>query len=195
MKWSEIEIDAIREIANIGAGNSSTALARVLNKKVMIDVTDVKIIEVEKIPRLLKEYSSEKCTGILLEFQGDINGVFLHIIPQDARRVLINTIVSTVSPDLADSAIKELTNILIGNYLSAISKMLKMKIIHHLPQSAEDNVYAIVDGVLGEIALREETVFVFNTLFRIEGKDIKSLLMMLMYQEDVERFLEKIKSL
>lgn len=195
MKWDDVDMDAVREVANIGAGNSSTALARIVGKKVMMDVPEVRIMEVERIPRLLKEYENERCMGVLIDFRGDINGKFVHIIPHSMKMALGKAVLKVESSSLIDSAINEITNIIIGNYLSAVSRMLKMRVIHYPPNSAEDNVYALIDGVLGEMALMDETVFVFNNVFKIEEVNLKSFLMMLMFKEDAERFLDRIKSI
>jgi len=41
-----VQLDALREIGNIGAGNSATALSQVLNKKIDMNVPRVSLVPV-----------------------------------------------------------------------------------------------------------------------------------------------------
>ena len=50
---NNLQIDVLREIGNIGAGNAATALAKMLNKKVDMDVPKVKILEFKDVNEIL----------------------------------------------------------------------------------------------------------------------------------------------
>jgi len=47
------QLDAMREIGNVGAGNAATALSQVLNKKIDMNVPKVSIIPIEDVPDLV----------------------------------------------------------------------------------------------------------------------------------------------
>ncbi|MBP2033226.1 chemotaxis protein CheY-P-specific phosphatase CheC [Clostridium algifaecis] len=46
---TSIQIDALKEVANIGTGNAATALSQLLNKKVDMNVPFINIVPLEKI--------------------------------------------------------------------------------------------------------------------------------------------------
>lgn len=50
---SPVQLDALREIGNIGAGNSATALSQVLNKKIDMNVPRVSLVPIEDVPDLV----------------------------------------------------------------------------------------------------------------------------------------------
>lgn len=41
------QLDALREIGNVGAGNSATALSQVINKKIDMNVPKVSLIPID----------------------------------------------------------------------------------------------------------------------------------------------------
>src|SRR3989454_2680606 len=49
----ELQIDALREVANIGAGHAATALSQLTNRKIMISVPQINIVRLEEVPDLL----------------------------------------------------------------------------------------------------------------------------------------------
>src|SRR5437762_1902958 len=49
----ELQIDALREVANIGAGHAATALSQLTNRRIMISVPQINIARLEEVPNLL----------------------------------------------------------------------------------------------------------------------------------------------
>jgi len=47
MEFTELQIDALREIGNIGLGNAATAMAQILGKEIQISVPKVNVISLE----------------------------------------------------------------------------------------------------------------------------------------------------
>ena len=48
-----LQLDALREVANIGAGHAATALGQMVNSRIMISVPRVNILRLEEVPELL----------------------------------------------------------------------------------------------------------------------------------------------
>src|SRR5216684_8802113 len=49
----ELQSDALREVANIGAGHAATALSQLTNRRIMISVPQINIARLEEVPDLL----------------------------------------------------------------------------------------------------------------------------------------------
>lgn len=50
---STIQYDVLKELGNIGAGNATTALAQLINKKVQIGVPQVRLLEFNEISSVI----------------------------------------------------------------------------------------------------------------------------------------------
>lgn len=84
---NNLQLDVLREIGNIGAGNAATALARMLHKRVDMDIPKVKILEFKDVSELLG--SAEKIViGILLNVNGDLQGNIMYEILLKALGVM-----------------------------------------------------------------------------------------------------------
>lgn len=167
---SNIELDVLREIGNIGSGNAATALAKMLNRKVNMDVPRAKILEFNEVSETLGG-AELPVVGILLKMTGDLKGNIMFILQQQAARMLVNMLMGKNAEaeeeysEIEISALKEIGNILAGSYLSALSVLTNLKIMPSIPDMAIDmagailSVPAIEFGKVGDTVLYIETEF------------------------------------
>ncbi len=170
-KLNNMHLDVLREIGNIGAGNAATALAKLLNRKIDMDVPRVKILEFKEVNETLGG-AELPVVGILLKVAGDLTGNIMFILQQQAAAILINMLMDrpldTVQEEFSEieiSALKEIGNILAGSYLSSLSALTNLKIVPSVPDLAIDmagailSVPAIEFGKVGDTVLYIETEF------------------------------------
>jgi chemotaxis protein CheC len=165
-----LHLDVLREIGNIGAGNATTALAKMLNKKVDMGVPKVNILEFKDVADVLGG-PENLVVGILLDVSGEINGMMMFVLEQQSAHVLVNILMGRDIHDISEfteidiSALHEIGNILTGSYLSSLSTLTKMTIFPSIPQMAFDmagailSVPAIEFGKVGDKVLFIETEF------------------------------------
>ena len=167
---NNLQMDVLREIGNIGAGNAATALAKMLNKKVDMDVPKVKVLGFMDVNDILG--GAEKLVvGILLRVTGDLTGNIMFILDYEAAQILVNMLMGKSVEEVGDfdeldmSALKEIGNILSGSYLSALSSLSNLTILPSVPDIAIDmagailSVPAIEFGKVGDTVLYIETQF------------------------------------
>lgn len=166
---SNIQMDVLKEIGNIGAGNAVTSLAKMIDKKVEMAVPKVKIMGFDKVSQIL---GGEEMivVGILLSVTGDMTGIMMFVLDNHAARQLVNILLSSDSTSLEFdemelSALKEIGNILTGSYLNALAGLTNLKILPSIPELAIDmagailSVPAIEFGKVGDSVLYIETEF------------------------------------
>src|SRR2546422_907575 len=81
----ELQIDALREVANIGAGHAATALSQLTNRKIMISVPQINIVRLEEVPDLLGN-PQDVVTAVLMHMLGDLTGRTLLLFPESVGR-------------------------------------------------------------------------------------------------------------
>jgi len=167
---NSMHIDVLKEIGNIGAGNAATALAKMLNKRIDMEVPKVKILEFKDVNEILGG-AEILVVGILLRITGDLSGYIMFILEYNAAHLLVNILMGKPSSDLNEfseleaSALKEIDNILAGSYISALSSLTNLKISPSVPDMAVDmagailSVPAIEFGKVGDTVLYIETEF------------------------------------
>lgn len=158
--------DVLKEIGNIGAGNATTALAAMLQCKVDMTVPQVKLLQFSEVGALLGG-EEQIMAGIYLAIDGDIKGSIMFLVKEEVASHLIQKLMGTevcdLSGEMERSALKEISNIITGAYLNALSSMTGLKIMPSVPDLAVDmagailSVPAIEFGELGDEMLLIQT--------------------------------------
>jgi chemotaxis protein CheC len=130
---STARLDALREVANIGAGHAATALSTLTGTRIMISVPMVNIVPPgDFVPELSPDV---EVVAVQMEMLGDITGrtIFLLAIPAGLRlseRMLRRGRGTSANlGKLEQSALNEAGNILAGAYLTALSEFLDMRLM------------------------------------------------------------------
>ena len=152
-KLEDSQFDVLKEIGNIGAGNATTALATMLNIKVDMSVPNVALLPFDNISSFIGS-EEQTVAGILLEIQGDIDGMMMFLFDMKSAHHLVNSLMMRdVHEDengMADfsememSALNEIGNIVSGSYLSALSGLTGMKMVSSVPALSIDMLGALL---------------------------------------------------
>ncbi len=170
MQISDSDLDLLKEIGNIGAGNAASSLSAMTGQTINISVPHCGMIGYSEIAEKLGG-AENIILGMLVQMSGDMEG-FILLAQElvDAK----NTIKSLLGQDiniepefhLEDfEPMREVCNILVGTYLSAISGMTQLNITPTVPDMTIDmamaimNVPVMVYGELGEYVLMLDTEF------------------------------------
>lgn len=166
----DTQYDVLKEIGNIGAGNATTALARLLNTKIDMSVPKVTLVPFN---RLADTIGSEEMVvvGILLGLEGDISGMMMFLLQEKSAHNLVNILMGNSNEksepfnEIELSALHEIGNIIAGSYLSALAGLTNMTIISSVPSMSIDmagallSVPAIEYGKVGDKVLLIQTQF------------------------------------
>jgi len=167
---SEIQLDVFREIGNIGSSSAATALSKIVDKKITLSLPKVDIMKFNEIAKVVGGEETQ-VLGILQPMRGDLNGYIMFLLglqqAHDLVRLLLRRMLNVTKEDAAPgafeemelSALREIGNILISSYLSAISSLTSLKITSAVPQISLDmaaailSVLAIEYGKIGDHVL------------------------------------------
>jgi chemotaxis protein CheC len=164
-----LQLDALREVANIGAGHAATALSQMTLQTIMISVPRVNIAPLEDIPNQVGS-NEEPVAAVLMKILGDLTGLALLVFPNaTALRVaglMMQREVTTLD-ELGQSALREAGNILSAAYLNALSEFMGMILMPSPPSLAIDMSDAVLSATFLEVAQGSEYVFCVDTEFRL----------------------------
>ncbi len=171
MQFSDEQMDALKEVVTIGAGNAATALSQLVKKRVNITVPDLKIVPIEGAHSVFGA-PENLVTSIYLQLLGDITGVILLSFEEASAITLADVLLGKQDAggafdDLRRSALKETATIIAGSYLSAMSKFLKMTFLISNPSLAHDMAGAIVNNVLTETSKEADVAMIMETEFDV----------------------------
>jgi chemotaxis protein CheC len=166
MEFTPVQLDALQELANIGAAHSATTLSMMLNCHVNMDVPEIDIVDIADMGKLLTD---EITTLVVFELQGEIpHGGFLVLhFPEDSAmrtaNVLLGSGDSVRSPgEMDQSAILEVGNIMISSFLSATSDLLGVIMLPSPPVLVVDMTHAVIESLIAGMTIEVDDVVVFR---------------------------------
>jgi chemotaxis protein CheC len=170
----ESQLDAMREVANIGAGHAATALSQMTNRTIMINVPRVNIRPLEAACDAIGS-PDEVVAAILMHMMGDLTGRALLLFPQRSARTLCDFLLRREVGTTQDfgvmeqSALKEAGNILASAYLNALSDFMGMMLVPSIPSLVIDLSGAVLTSAHLNFGHDREYAFCVETSFRLEG--------------------------
>ncbi len=192
------QLDALREIGNIGSGNAASALAQFLNRKIDMAVPSAKILDFKEIPALVGG-PAQNVMGIFLKVMGQISGRFLLLIPEKTALRLLHTLIpgcEITSPldmgEMEDSCMREVGNILAGAFLNALSVITQTPMLNSLPSMAFDLSGSLINYVVADMIAVSDKVLMIETSFIEEEEDLKIHIFLLPEPDSLQKLLKTI---
>lgn len=168
---SRAALDALREVANIGAGHAATALSQITGQRIMISVPQISIAAIEDVPNQIGA-AEEPVAAVAIRIEGDLTGLTLLVFPQPiayriASLMMGGRAVAQMGA-IEESALKEAGNILSAAYLNALAEFLGMRILNSPPQLAVDMSDAVLSSTYVETAAGASHVFCVESEFQLQ---------------------------
>jgi len=170
----ESQLDAMREVANIGAGHAATALSQMTNRTIMITVPRVNMRPLEEACDTVGT-PDEVMAAILMHMMGDLTGRALLLFPQRSAQTLCDFLlrreIGTTQEfgEMEQSALKEAGNILASAYLNALSDFMGMMLVPSVPSLVIDLSGAVLTSAHLNFGHDRDYAFCVETSFRLEG--------------------------
>lgn len=163
---SETYIDVFKELGNIGVGNATTALASLLQSKVDMKVPQVKLLEFKDVGTILGGEEQEM-VGVYLSVKGDIFGSILFLVNKGVATHLANKVMMGMGSgefeEMEISAFKEISNIITGAYLNALSSMTNLTIYPSVPYLTIDMAGAILSVPAVEFGIYSDSILLIQS--------------------------------
>jgi chemotaxis protein CheC len=181
VELSEIEQDALAEIANMGVSRAATSLRQLVSEQVLLSVPAVKIVTREAASELVQRDDAASLIAVQQTFEGPFSGRALLIFPQAHSLELVRSIVGDEHSledviDLEEEALAETGNIILNACLATIANVLRRTMRMSLPSILRGDGDALFD-----VKARSGNLVLFLYIdFTIKNRDIHGFIALLM---------------
>lgn len=195
-----MQLDALREVANIGAGHAATALSQMTDRRIMIAVPQINISRLEDVPETLGD-PEEVVVAVLMHMLGDLTGRTLLMLPESDAKQLCDLLLrrpngtTTTFGELEQSSLKEAGNILGAAYMNALSDFMGMMLLPSVPSLVVDLSAAVLTTTYLNFGQDRDFVFCVETNFRFAeaGKDLRGNFLLLPDLASLRAILDAIR--
>jgi chemotaxis protein CheC len=189
--FTDLQLDALRELANIGSGNAGTALGKMLGKSVDISVPTAAVLPLADAVAIAGE-ADELRHGVVVPVSGDMDAIVLLLFPDADMRTLCG--IYGIQPGTPDgrSMLGEVGNILGTNYITVLGQMAAMRLEPAPPQVVEDMLGAILQSVLLGRGEDVDAALILDSSLAVEGDQCSLSFLLLPADGGIRRLLERL---
>jgi chemotaxis protein CheC len=183
IELTELELDALTELVNIGVSHAANALREMVKEQVLLSVPNVALVDRQRAIEILAERELSTLIAVQQAFEGDINGRALLIFPDNKSLELIRAVSASDLTlediiELEQEALAEVGNIILNGCLATIANMLQRNLKMSLPEIMRGEGGRLFEQ--GTTAGADDFVVFIYINFAMETRDIRGYIAMLM---------------
>jgi chemotaxis protein CheC len=168
MELTELQLDALREISNIGSGTAATALSSMLGCSVNLQVPRALALELADAVDAIGD-AEDPATAVVLSVAGDLDATMVLLFePESAATVSSLLGVDPSDMEMSLSALGEIGNILGSSYVGAMGQMAGLGLEPQPPVAVADMLGAIVASALAASAMDADLALLLDSEMQIE---------------------------
>ncbi|MCE9670716.1 chemotaxis protein CheC [Myxococcus stipitatus] len=191
---SDAQLDALREVANIGCGHAANALSRLMGgRQVDLSVPRVVLTGPADAAGLLG--GDAPTVAAWLSISGGMRGLMLMALPLAEGQALETLLLGRPNSEQAerDSAVSEAANIVASACLSAIGKMTGWKLMPSVPTLRRGEARALVDEAVGQVDSDAGRVVVLEARFNAAAAPpVSGQLLLVLERESIRALLARL---
>jgi chemotaxis protein CheC len=179
--YTTVQLDALRELSNVASGTAATSLSQMLGREVELSVPLVQSLPL--LDALRESADDDTLSGVAIPVEGDFDAVLLMLIPAGHGETLCRLLGVEAGSEMADSALREIGNIMGASYLGALGNMTGLSLFPAPPQLGRAGLGEIVSRALAERnedGEDGEDVLMLDSELEVSDDDICSLTFLLL---------------
>ncbi len=187
---SDIQLDALREVANIGCGHAVSALAKLVGgRTVHLSVPRAMVAGASEVAGLLGG-GEAPVVAAKLGMQGQLQGMLMLILPQEDSTALEELLLRRpdAPPEERESALSETANIVASACLSAIGTLTGWRLLPSVPVLVRGAAGPVLSDAVTQ-ARGDDRVVVLETRFSAVGAPAVSGQVLLVLDRDSSKTL------
>lgn len=162
-----LEVDALRELANIGSGHAATALAQLTGAGITIDIPRVSL---DRLDHVIRRFAprGDRLVTLSMRTLGTVTGQTLFVMPEENAELLCRLILrerysGSLDGELERSSLQETGNIMAGSFLTALASWLQLWLLPSVPTVLIGPAEVVTPGEEAhQPVLMVETSFLFD---------------------------------
>ena len=175
IRLSDLELDALVELFNIGVGQAASAMSEIVNETVTMSVPSISFLPRAAASKLLasKSTGNGRICGISQRYSGAFQTDAILMFPEEKSQQIVRLMVGESMPleelsQMEQEAMSEIGNILLNSCVGALANIFERELNGSLP----DYHVGYSDDMLSRSGAAESLVLMLHIEFVIERQQI-----------------------
>jgi chemotaxis protein CheC len=179
---SELELDALTELVNIGVSRAAASMGAMVGEQVLLSVPSVVIVSRSRAADLIGGTRQDLLVAVRQAFHGDVSGRVLLIFPEKNSLELVRAVAGERLSledilELEHEALAEIGNIILNACIATVANLLERSLTMSLPEVVRGDSEGLFD--LG-VAVADDVVLFVHINFSMKGHQIMGYVAMVM---------------
>lgn len=195
--FNALQLDVMREIGNIGAGNACTALSVLMGTTIDMSVPSVHLIGYESTAEYFGG-EDKVVLGLKVDITDDLKGMMVHVVQKRFAERIINTFYAkniediTALDDMDSSVLNEMANITSGAYANSLATLTGFFVNIGTPSQTAGKVSDVMMIPINEFVKPGESLLVVDEIFTIEDEKISSNMVLALDKDSMDKLFGKL---
>ncbi|TLX73730.1 hypothetical protein E9993_14830 [Labilibacter sediminis] len=191
---SELQLDTLKEIINIGVGRSSSSLNKILDKRILLEVPVIDVIDYKNVNSRIVNQNKSKLSIVKMQFKGELSGICELVFSTEGASKIVTIILDdhTQKAELDDqlkiNTLSEVGNMILNALMGTLGNLLKTRIGYNIPRYLE----CMPNEITNNVSPSSKYVIYAETLFRILNEDIAGSFILFFEIESFDSLLKLI---
>ena len=168
------QLDALKEMVNIGVGHAAGVLNAMLNSRVQLHVPVVEMMNHEELLTKIESIGHGNLSSVRLGFKGPFSGNASIVFPAEGAVKLVSILTgeevdSGALLEMRVATLTEVGNIVLNGVMGAIGNELKLHVFYSLPIYLENPFDVLLSSAQTQY---DEYVVWVQTSFTVETESI-----------------------
>ena len=177
--FNSIQLDAMKEVGNIGAGNAATALSVMLSRSVDMDVPMAELVSIYELAEYYGDPLKE-VAAVFVRSDGDFPCSLIFFQDEEDAQTMVDLLIShqmggmlpeDLPEEMRDSVLTEVGNIILSSFLNAVNVLIGGTHSISVPGVAHDMMGAVLQVVASIFGQAGEYAFIVDTTLKVGDID------------------------
>ena len=195
VEFSDIELDALTEIANMAIGRSAGVLNEMIGQEVVLSVPQVLILDQSKLSDHVTNMQGHDLTVVQQGFDGPLSGLASIAFPEKKSLELVRLLLGEEMSleeivELEQEALQEMGNVILNSFLGTFGNEFGVNISSEIPKFYKDVGSA---RLIGDVNTSSVSIIFIHVDFYVKEKNIYVYLFLAVSIPTLEKLLILIK--
>ena len=173
MNLTSDQLDAIRELFNMGVGKGASILSQMVDSRVHLEIPKVEIFSSSDYEKIKESIDLNESSSVDMSFSGSFDGKVSLLIPPDSASILVAALTHEEPGPMKLDPVRagtlcEVGNMIINGLMGSITNILHKSIDYGLPEYNEGKL----EDIIGIQPKEDINICIATTTLQIENLEV-----------------------
>lgn len=189
--YTEIQIDALREVANTGSGHAAGDLSEMLGHSFDISVPRAVVTDLSDAVELLGGAETD-VQAVGIRVGGDVEAMLVAMFTPDQAANLCMLLGIDANSEMGLSVLQEVGNVLACAYANVLAEMSGISWDVHPPDVLRDMLGSIVTSLIASTSRSVTNVLLIDSTLAVNEADAKMSVLFIPYDDGIDQLLLRL---